>query len=132
MKEFIPQAGAVVYRKVDDAIQILLILSKKKPPVRIFPKGHIEPGETSLEASRRELIEEAGMSGELVSEIDEIFYDFRDKNFRVKYYLFHYRQTDSSGEPGRDPQWFSPEEARELLPFDAIRSVMYKALPLCE
>ena len=132
MKEPVAQAGAVVYRNVDDSIQILLILSKKKPQVRIFPKGHIEPGETALEASRRELNEEAGMSGELVSEIDEISYDFRDKNFRVKYFLYRYQQTDSSGEPGRDPQWFSPVEAERLLPFDAIRSVLHKALPLCE
>lgn len=131
MNQSVLQAGAVVYRRINSEIRILLILSKKRPQVRIFPKGHIEPGETALEASRRELLEEAGIRAECIGSLDEIVYAFREKKFQVQYYLFRYGEAETKGEQGRDPQWFCPEEAQQLLPFDGLKTVLAAALPLC-
>jgi 8-oxo-dGTP pyrophosphatase MutT (NUDIX family) len=58
------QAGAVVFKIVDGAPQIMLVRAKKTPEHWIFPKGHVEAGETAEIAAARELEEEAGIRGE--------------------------------------------------------------------
>ena len=51
----VPQAGAIAFRIVDEAPQIMLVRAKKTPEHWIFPKGHIEAGETAEIAAAREL-----------------------------------------------------------------------------
>jgi 8-oxo-dGTP pyrophosphatase MutT (NUDIX family) len=52
-------AGVVVYRDVLAGREYLLLLSAHGPWE--FPKGKLEPGETTLQAALRELREEAGL-----------------------------------------------------------------------
>ena len=125
----IEEAGAITIRRTNEgAPEVLLILSKKKPRVRIFPKGHIEPGESAAAAARRELLEEAGISGRLIHEAGVVSYDFKKKNYRVVYYLFQFETSLTDGEKGRDPCWYSPEEAYAILPFEGLRSVLNEAI----
>ena len=60
----VPQAGAIAFKIVDDSPLILLVRAKKTPDDWIFPKGHIELGETAEETAARELAEEAGVRAE--------------------------------------------------------------------
>jgi 8-oxo-dGTP pyrophosphatase MutT (NUDIX family) len=124
MGKFIEEAGAIVLRKRRSSLDVLLILTRKKPCVRIFPKGHIEPGENSAAAAKRELMEEAGVVGNLLREAGTVTYEFRGKNYRVVYYFFQFDKQVSDGEQGRDPQWFSIEEAKNLLPFHEIKQLL--------
>ena len=65
----IEQAGGVVFRRQSEGIEILLVRSKKDPSIWVFPKGHVETGE-SLEqtalrvrqtvAHRRKFLEQTG------------------------------------------------------------------------
>lgn len=130
MNNEIAQAGAIVMANGTHAPKVLLIVSRKKPRVRIFPKGHIEPGESALAAAERELVEEAGVTGKLVSEVGTITYQFSEKRYRVTYYLFEFAAVVSTGEDGRDPQWFSLEDATNLLPFEGLKSMLRTALDL--
>src|ERR1700679_2302529 len=52
-------AGFVVYRKTSDGIKFLLLY--RRGNYWNFPKGHFEPGETSIDAALRELEEETGI-----------------------------------------------------------------------
>jgi len=54
----VDQAGGIAYRVERGAPSILVITSRKDPHQWIFPKGHIEPGETPVAALQRELAEE--------------------------------------------------------------------------
>ena len=109
------EAGAIVFRSKNDQIQILLIRSKKDPSKFVFPKGHIERGETEEETSKRELLEEAGIEGEFCGEAGTLQYRYNDKNYHVAFFLYRYLKVSGPGEPGRDPQWYNTEDALRLV-----------------
>ena len=115
-------AGAVVFRRSDKGIRLLVLRAYKNWD---FPKGTIEPGEDALAAARREVEEETGLAA--------LGYPFGDEfketlpysgNKVARYYL---AQTDAekielpvSPELGRpehhEYRWVSFEEAEDLLP----------------
>ena len=58
MKEY--SYGAVVY-KIDNNEPLFLLIKSKRSGRWGFPKGHIEKGETGIEAAKREIFEETGI-----------------------------------------------------------------------
>jgi bis(5'-nucleosidyl)-tetraphosphatase len=115
-------AGAVVFRRSDKGIRLLVLRAYKNWD---FPKGTIEPGEDALAAARREVEEETGLAA--------LGYPFGDEfketlpyatNKVARYYL---AETDAekivlpvSPELGRPEhhefRWVSFDEAEDLLP----------------
>lgn len=53
-------SGAVVYRRIGDSIRYLLIKNKRSAHWG-FPKGHLEKGESKIDAAKREVLEETGI-----------------------------------------------------------------------
>ena len=115
-------AGAVVFRRSDRGIRILLLRAYKNWD---FPKGLVEPGESELAAARREVEEETGLA-----DLDYPFgEEFKETlpysgNKVARYYL---AETDAeklelpvSPELGRpehhEYRWVSVDEAEDLLP----------------
>ena len=115
-------AGAVVFRRSDRGIRILLLRAYKNWD---FPKGLVEPGESELAAARREVEEETGLA-----DLDYPFgEEFKETlpysgNKVARYYL---AETDTeklalpvSPELGRpehhEYRWVSFDEAEDLLP----------------
>ena len=116
-------AGAVVFRRSDEGVQLLLLL-------RVyanwdFPKGMIEPGEDQLGCAKREVAEETGLR-----ELDFPFgEEFRETlpyagGKIARYYI---AETDVAevrlpvspalGRPEHDEwRWVSFDEAEHLLP----------------
>ena len=115
-------AGAVVFRRTESGIRLLLLRAFKNWD---FPKGLVEPGEDQLACARREVKEETGLSG-----LDFPFGDeFREtvpyaSNKVARYYLAeteeHEIELPVSPELGRpehhEYRWVSFGEAEELLP----------------
>jgi 8-oxo-dGTP pyrophosphatase MutT (NUDIX family) len=115
-------AGAVVFRRSDRGIRLLILRAYKNWD---FPKGRIEPGETELDAARREVVEETGLAN-----LDYPFgEEFKETlpyagNKVARYYLAE-TETEKielpvSAELGRpehhEYRWVSFEEAEDLLP----------------
>lgn len=132
MKEnkVIEEAGAIVIRtnSTTKEPEILLIFSKKEPKVRIFPKGHLKKGESFADAAARELMEESGIKGRITKEAGTLEYEFRNKSYRVTYFLFDYLEKVNNGEAGRDPKWFFWKDALSLLPFKELSNLLEKVM----
>lgn len=106
--------------------EVLLVSARKDPRQWIFPKGHVEPGESAAEAALREMREEAGVDGKIIKPIGISTYESGRVRVRVSYFLVRYRRAVLTTET-RKRRWRSFSEARELVSFDDARELVDKA-----
>ncbi|GHG84548.1 NUDIX hydrolase [Pseudodonghicola xiamenensis] len=119
MMQQTPKLGAIAVVVRDG--QVLLARRKKMPDAGLwgFPGGHVEPGETALEAARRELLEETGLSARAVDYltcIDVIHKDAQDRVL-VHYLLAAVLCTDANGllkaaDDVSEAAWFPCDQVR--------------------
>ena len=106
--------AAVVYRRAGDGPEFLLVRTKGCRRWT-FPKGHVEEGETPVEAVAREAREEAWVEGTLTAE-PLTSYRYHDGQPVAAYLLDTTgRPLGKSAEPWRDPRWCDPGRAKALL-----------------
>jgi diadenosine hexaphosphate hydrolase (ATP-forming) len=111
------QAGGVVFRRRAETIEILLVRSNKDPSIWVFPKGHVEPGESLEQTALRETREEAGVDGEALGPAGRpIEFLSGNEPVRVQYFLIR-------AEP-REKRWFEVTDARKNLSFDTAREIL--------
>lgn len=115
----IRQAGAIAVRGKGSDRQVLLVRAKKDPSHWIFPKGHIETGETPEQAAIRELREEAGVVGEILQPIGVSEFQSGDEHVQVTYFLA--RAVEAGQKAERPVRWYPFPEARKMLTFDDAR-----------
>jgi 8-oxo-dGTP pyrophosphatase MutT (NUDIX family) len=126
----VPQAGAIVFRHEDDRLRVLLVRSKKDPAIWVFPKGHVEPGETARETALRETWEESGVEGDLGEAVGApLEFDSGLEPVSVQYFIVHARAEGESPE-GRDKQWLSIDDALTTLAFETARDKLREAVRL--
>lgn len=106
---------------------ILLVRAKRTPQTWIFPKGHVEAGETPREAALRETREEAGVEGVIVDHLAAMEFESPRGTVQVEYYLVAWT-ADVKSEEQRERRWCSVDEALELLAFDGAQDLVVKAL----
>jgi len=123
----VEQAGGIVFRRNGAGISILLVRAKRDPSAWIFPKGHIEPGETACATAVRETREEAGVQGEAVGEIgDPQEFEWAGRWYRVQYFLIQ-MTSESDETDGRAKAWFSFDEALDRISFTSARDLLLQA-----
>lgn len=117
------EAGAIPLRRAGKDWQILLVTSKDDPPAWIFPKGHIEPGESAAAAALREAWEEAGVHGRIVGPAGTLAFQRASDTVRVEFYLL---ETNDQGTPeeGRSLAWLPYQDALVRLSFDDSRALL--------
>ena len=127
-------AGGVVVR----GEEVVVIVPTKRGPggIRVLglPKGHPEPGESAAEAALREVQEEAGVSGEIVSSLGIVEYSFERRGRqifkRVEFFLMEYVDGDPADHDHEVEQarWMPLAEAATALTYVGEREVVAKAM----
>ena len=125
-------AGAIVFRRTTDGVRFLVIYDAYGHWT--FPKGHLEEGESSTAAARREVAEETGVNGHLGPLVHSIFYPVVKKGIsydkQVDWYLL---EADNDGvvlqaEEGITAyQWETADEVAALLSYPQLPEVFAKA-----
>ena len=123
----IHQAGSIVVRTDGEEPQVLLVTAKRNPKNWIFPKGHIEKGESPEAAALRETREEAGVVGKLIGPAGVLEYGFLGVKARVDYFVVKFTREDGPPEDGRQRTWCGLEDALKLLNYKNTRKLLQKA-----
>ena len=125
-------AGGVVLRSFHG--RPFLCAVRPKPDVLALPKGHPEPGESSIEAATREVREETGLVAEHVAKLGDVRYWYALKGERVlkivSFFLFRYRSgsvRDHDHEV-EGAEWIPLEEAPERLAYKGEKKMATAAL----
>ncbi len=131
-------AGGVVVRGEETIVIVPTRRASDGSKVLALPKGHIDPGETSLQAATREVREETGVVGEFVAELGETRYWYRREGKTipksVSFYLFKYIEGDTADHDDEVEQarWVPLRDAARELSHAAERDVVARALAFLE
>lgn len=120
-------AGGIVYRVSTGEPEILLVTARRAPQEWVYPKGHIEAGESPEETAVREVEEEAGVTARIVRPLADVVIHVRGERQRIRYFLM---RADGDGAPGegRRSCWVASGEALRRLQHDTSRAVLREAL----
>jgi 8-oxo-dGTP pyrophosphatase MutT (NUDIX family) len=127
MPTVIRQSGAIVVRLDGKEPQVLLVSAKRNPDNWIFPKGHIEKGESAEAAALRETKEEAGVVGKLIGPAGILEYGFLGAKARVEYFLVQFGRETGPPEDGRQRTWCGLDDALDRLNYKNARKLLRKA-----
>jgi 8-oxo-dGTP pyrophosphatase MutT (NUDIX family) len=119
----IEQAGAVIITGHGGGRRVLLVTARKNPAHWLFPKGHVEAGESPEDAALREAEEEAGVRGRILEPAGSLTFELGYESVRVHYFLV---STSDKGRPekGRELAWCTFEQALEQLTFNDTRGLL--------
>jgi len=102
--------------------------------VLALPKGHVDPGESPIEAAEREVREETGIVADPVCELGESRYwyrrDGRTIGKTVCFFLFSYLggDTDDHDDEVEEVRWLGLREAETALSHAAEREMVGLAM----
>ncbi len=123
-------AGGVVVRDGEVVVIVPTRRGADGSRVLALPKGHPDPGETPVEAARREVREETGVVAEPISELGETRYwyrrDGRTIGKAVAFFLFEYLEGDTADHDDEveEVRWMPLEQAEQELSHAAEREMV--------
>ena len=102
--------------------QYLLVTARRDPTTWVFPKGHVEHGETVEETAQREVREEGGVRAGIIAPLGVL--ELSDA--RVAMFLMRY-EGDVAPVEDRKIGWYGYEDARRRLAFPESRELIERA-----
>ncbi|MHB0968163.1 MAG: NUDIX hydrolase [Thermoanaerobaculia bacterium] len=125
-------AGGAVVALREGVPHVALIATRGKTRWGL-PKGAVIRGETNEQAATREVLEETGLEGEVLTLLDTIEYQFRagDAHIRKRVDFYLMRHTGGDLRPQLeevdDVAWFPLEEAIRRSSFDSEKRILEMA-----
>ena len=129
-------AGGVIVRRRGGRLDVCLICRDRHgPPAWGLPKGHVEAGETFVDAARREVREETGLIGRVVAPLAPIRYRFTlrpDPALYAKtvhYFLMRYERGSVHGHDREvlEARWMPIDDAIARAAYANERAVLREA-----
>jgi len=124
----IEQGGAIIAGVRYGEPATLLVTGKRNPTHWIFPKGHVEHGESLGETALREAREEAGIRGTLLGPAGVLSFVDRGTMIHVHYFII-VTIDPGAAEAGRRIRWFPFSDALDHLTFDDSKALLKKVWP---
>ncbi len=127
-------AGGVVVRGKDVVVIVPTRRAADGSRVLALPKGHVDPGESAIQAATREVREETGIVAEPVCELGESRYwyrrDGRTIGKSVAFFLFEFVDGDTADHDDEveEVRWIALQQARTELSHAAEREMVELAL----
>ena len=138
-------AGGVLVRRLRGDWALAAIRPAGKPAgVWVLPKGQLDEGESAAAAALREVAEETGVEGRLVSKLGDTRYWFSWEGERVfkvvSFFLVRYVSGRLGAVPAEfrhevaEARWLPLEQAAALLAYRGEREMVERAVTLlrCE
>ena len=131
-------AGGVIV-DVHEGRSRIAIIARRNRAGRVewcLPKGHIEPGETLEQTAAREVAEETGIVGQVLTTLGTIDYWFSTSNRRIHKRVHHYLLEATGGEltvegdpdhEAIDAAWFPLDSVHTQLTFPNERRIAQAA-----
>lgn len=128
-------AGGLVVDTTGAEVRLALIgrLDRRGQLTWSLPKGHIERGESAEEAAVREIREETGIQGQVLTRLGAIDFWFMADHGRIHKTVHHFLLRAIGGELNADDvevvesQWFTFAEATERLAYPDERTLLTSA-----
>jgi 8-oxo-dGTP pyrophosphatase MutT (NUDIX family) len=115
-----PQVAAICYRATGSSVEFLLVNTSSGKWT--FPKGRLEIALTASESAAAEAWEEAGARGAIEVESFGVYVDTKRsqssnsvREITIAAYLMEVHTAVVPQESGRNPSWFTPQEAKRRL-----------------
>src|SRR5438552_80965 len=119
-------AGAVVFKLTDQGPRFLLVEASGRRDRWVFPKGHVENGETAADTAQREVGEEAGVRARTVRRLRRVEQKQEGHWISIAYFLMAYTGRATPLEERRI-RWLSFDEAMDALDLEKSRRVLRSA-----
>jgi 8-oxo-dGTP pyrophosphatase MutT (NUDIX family) len=129
-------AGGVVVRGQEVIAIVPTRRAADGSSVLALPKGHMDDGETPLQAAIREVREEAGVVVEHLADLGEVRYWYTRKGQRiakaVQFFLFGYVEGDIADHDDevQEVRWIPLGEAQQTLSYPGEREMVGRAIAL--
>lgn len=118
--------GAVVFKLTDKGPRYLLVEASGRRDRWVFPKGHVENGETAADTAQREVGEEAGVRARPVRRLRRVEQKQEGDWISIAYFLMAYTGRATPLDKRRT-RWLSFDQAIDALDLEKSRRVLRSA-----
>ena len=118
--------GAVVFKLTGEGPRYLLVEAAGTRDRWVFPKGHVENGETASVTAQREVTEEAGVRARAIRRLRRVEQKQEGERISIVYFLMAYAGRTTPLEKRRI-RWLRFDEAIEALDLEKSRRVLRSA-----
>jgi len=118
--------GAVVFKLTPEGPRYLLVEAGGTRDRWVFPKGHVEDGETAADTALREVAEEAGVRARPIRRLRRVEQKQEGEAISIAYFLMAYASRATPLDKRRI-RWLSFEKAIDALDLEKSRRVLRSA-----